>query len=300
MRRTLLSLLLASSLLLLLPGSILRAHDLEVGGVYYGLIGTRRAYVTHRGDWSTTYKGRVVIPSEISYDGHTYSVTSVGENAFAGCDELTYVQLPSTVKSISPCAFLGCSGLRQVSVPETILVFNSCAFTGCTSLQQITLPRHAEFIDSLTFYCCASLKSIVLPHRIRKVCQGALEHLPALTDLYCFSSIPPTAEQGAFTPSDQQRCTLHGPAESVDLYRGSLLWRDFYNIVPLSNTDYTRQKYQRGDVNDDGQIDNEDLALMRRLIVRLPDNEAVRWAADINADGTVNAVDYVPLAKKLK
>jgi len=278
------------------------AYDVEKNGVYYGLIGTRWAFVTFSGleEDAVKYTGRVVIPSQISHGGHTYSVISIGENAFAGCDGLTTVQLPSSVRAVSACAFLGCSGLRQVTLPEGIQVFASCAFTGCTSLQQITLPRHAEFVDTLTFYCCASLKSVILPHRIRTVCQGAMEHLPALTDLYCFSSVPPVAERGSFTLSDQQHCTLHVPAEAVAMYQESPLWSDFYRIVPLSDTDYTKQNYHRGDVNDDGQIDADDLALLRRLIVRLPDNVSVRWAADINADGIVNAVDYVTLAKKLR
>ena len=277
------------------------AYDIEKNGICYGLIGTRLAFVTHYGleNDAKKYSGRLVIPSHISHNGHIYSVVSVGENAFAGSDELISVQFPSTLRALSACAFLGCTGLRQVYLPESIQHFSSCVFTGCTSLQQITLPRRTEIIDTLTFYCCASLESIVLPHRVRMVCQGALEHLPSLTDLYCFSSVPPLAEPGAFTLSDQQHCTLHVPAEAVAMYRESPLWSDFYRIVSLTDADYVGQNYQRGDINDDGQVDADDLALLRRVIVRLPDDAAVRWAADVNADGIVNAVDYVTLAKKL-
>lgn len=281
------------------------AYHVEKGGIYYNLIGTRRAFVTHS-EWQTDgngpskpYIGRVVIPSQISHDGRIYTVVSVGQNAFAGCEGLTSVQLPSTVRAVSACAFLGCTSLRQVSMPATILSINPCSFTGCTSLQQISLPRHAEIVDTLTFYCCVSLKSIVLPYSVRMVCQGAMEHLSALTDLYCFSSEPPVAEHGAFTLSDQQHCTLHVPADAVDLYRSSPRWSDFYRIVPLSDADYKKQSYQRGDVNDDGLVDADDLVLLSRLIVRLPDYSGLRWAADINGDGIVNAVDYVSLAKKL-
>ena len=277
---------------------IIHAYDAEVDGIYYGFMSTRWAYVTHA-DWSISYAGDVVVPAQVSYGGHTYEVMSVGPNAFAGCDELTSVQLPPTVRAVSDCAFLGCTALRQVSLPQTIQAFGCFAFTGCTSLQQITLPRHTALVDSLTFYCCASLRTLVLPHRIRTVCQGALEHLPALTDLYCFSTVPPMTEPGAFTLSDQMHCILHVPAESVALYQESPRWSDFYRIVPLSDADYTAQNYQRGDINDDGQIDTEDLALLRRLIVSLPDDASVRWAADINADGIVNSVDFVTLAKKL-
>lgn len=276
------------------------AYDVEVGGVFYGIIGSHRAYVTHAdivpesgGKYAKEYSGTVVVPSQIRYNGRNYTVISIGENAFAGCDKLTAVRLPSTIQAVSSCAFIGCSGLRQVTLPATIQAVGSCAFTGCTSLRQITLPRHAEIVDSLTFYCCASLTSLVLPHSVRTVCQGAFEHLLSLTDLYCFSSEPPFAEPGAFTFSDRQKCTLHVPADAVEDYLASPVWMDFKNIVPLQDKDYTGQGYQRGDVNDDGRIDADDLALMRRIIVGRPDEAYVRWAADVNADGIVNAIDFV-------
>ena len=281
--------------------NMLHAYDVEVDGICYSFIGTRLAYVTHRGMDGTSagYTGDVVIPEQISYNGRTYTVFSVGENAFAGCDGLTSVQLPSTVKAVSACAFLGCTDLRQVFLPATINAFGGCAFTACTSLQQIALPRHAEIVDSLTFYCCASLTSVVLPHRIHTVCQGALEHLPSMTSLYCFASTPPVAEQGAFTYADQQHCTLYVPKESLQLYTNSPVWSSFQHIVALSDKDYIGQNYQRGDINDDGKIDADDLALLRRVIVTLPDDSAVRWAADVNADGKVNAIDYVTLSNRL-
>ena len=52
---------------------LVHAYDVEVDGIYYGLIGTRMAFVTHPGDWSgdeeqwtKTYKGEIVIPDQIS------------------------------------------------------------------------------------------------------------------------------------------------------------------------------------------------------------------------------------------
>lgn len=297
--------LLLSHLFAFLPFCA-HAYDVELDGICYNIIGPRLAYVTHHGEWSTydgqsaamSYSGEVVIPEQIVFEGRTYDVISVGENAFAGCESLTSVHLPSSVRSLNACAFLGCTNLQQVSLTSSMRAFRSCAFTGCTSLRQVALPRHAELVDSLVFYCCSSLTSLTLPHGIRVVCQGALEHLPSLTDLYCFASIPPLAEQGAFSLPDQQRCTLHVPAEALRLYQESPLWSDFYRIVPLDDDDYMGQNYQRGDINDDGKVDAEDLELLRRIIVSMPVNSAVRWAADINGDGVVNAIDLVMLASE--
>ncbi|MBQ4229075.1 MAG: leucine-rich repeat protein [Bacteroidaceae bacterium] len=290
-------------LLLFVPCALLHAYDVEVDGVYYNIVGTSMAHVTHKGFYNNveynSYTGDIVIPEQISYKGKTYQVYMVGNSAFAGCEGLTSVLLPPTVHGVGSCAFIGCDNLRQVSFTTDIRRYGSCAFTGCTSLQEITLPRRAELIDTLTLYCCASLKSMVLYHRIRTVCHGALEHLPAMRHLYCYASEPPVAEKGAFALQDQQRCTLHVPRETLEKYMESPGWKDFYRIVALSDSDYAAQNYQKGDVNDDGKVDAEDLALLRRIVVSLPDNAAVRWAADINGDGKVNSVDYVMLASKL-
>lgn len=299
------------SFILLVPYTILHvfAYDVEVNGICYDFI-ARRAYVTHRGQWTldvsqpsltgpeSSYTGDIVIPEQITFNGRTYTVTSIGENAFAGCEGLTSVQLPPTVRAVSSCAFLGCTNLRQVSLPTGLQAIASCAFVGCASLEQITLPRHAELVDSLSFYCCTSLSSVVLPHCVRTVCQGALEHLPSLAHLYSFADMPPVAELGAFTLADQQHCTLHVPAEAVALYQQSPIWSDFCEIVALSDEDYTSQNYRRGDINDDGLVNADDLLLLRRLIVSIPTYTALRWAADVNGDGIVNAIDYVTLSKQ--
>ena len=298
MRRFLTYLLLLSSY-----AFQLYAYDVELDGIYYRVVGTRMAVVTHRGAGlvpePNSYAGEVVIPEHISYQGRTYEVRSISQNAFADCEELISVQLPSTLTAISACAFLGCPKLQEVSVPKSILAIASCAFTGCTSLRSMTLPRRAELVDSLAFYCCSSLTSLILPHRVQTICGGALEHISSMTDLYCFASVPPVAEQGSFTLRDQQKCTLHVPKASIPLYLNAFGWKDFREIVALEDAEYLKQNYQKGDINDDGRIDSEDLALLQRIIVSLPDDSSVRWAADVNADGIVNGVDFVMLQKQI-
>ncbi|MBO7120173.1 MAG: leucine-rich repeat protein [Bacteroidaceae bacterium] len=292
--------LLTSSLFLLT--SILYAYDVEVDGICYNLLGTSMAYVTYRGGdmfEPNGYSGDVVVPSHIVHNGFTYRIFNVGPSAFADCEGLTSVQLPSTVRGVSGSAFLGCTNLRQVALPSDLLGLGGSVFAGCTSLQEVSLPRRLDEVDTLMLYCCASLTSVVLPHRVRRVCQGSLVHLPSMRHLYVFASTPPTADQGAFTLKDQQHCTLHVPREALQQYKQSPIWREFYRIVVLGDADYAAHDYQRGDINDDGNVDAEDLALLRRIVVSLPDDSAVRWAADINGDGKINSVDYVLLSKSI-
>ena len=57
------------------------AHDFEVDGIFYNVSGDE-AVVTYKGssysEYSNEYSGSVVIPEIVTYNGISYSVTSIG------------------------------------------------------------------------------------------------------------------------------------------------------------------------------------------------------------------------------
>ena len=90
-----------------------RAHDAEVDGIFYNLdADNKTATVTFKGNncasYDNEYSGDVEIPETVTYDGITYSVTSLGRFCFAGCRSLTSITIPNSVTSLGDYCFEGC------------------------------------------------------------------------------------------------------------------------------------------------------------------------------------------------
>ena len=65
------------------------------------------------------------------------SVTSIGRNAFMGCDILTTITISDSVTSIGDEAFYGCSGLTSVTIPGSVTSIGSGAFSACYKLVEV-------------------------------------------------------------------------------------------------------------------------------------------------------------------
>lgn len=134
------------------------AYDFQTDGIYYGLNGEEATVV--QGD--TPYSGDVVVPSSVSYDGNTYSVTAIGEMAFESCSELTSIALPNTVAAIGYAAFYNCSSLASVSMGNSVTSIGVHAFFQCSSLVSITLPASVISIGTDAFLDCENLEEIIV------------------------------------------------------------------------------------------------------------------------------------------
>ena len=100
-----------------------RAHDAEVDGIFYNLdAANKTATVTFKGDDPSDYEysGDVVIPETVTYDGITYSVTSLGLGCFYGCSSLTSITIPNSVRSLGDCSFYKCSSLTAITIPNSV------------------------------------------------------------------------------------------------------------------------------------------------------------------------------------
>ena len=70
-------------------------------------------------------------------EGFLVSTTSIGWNAFDGCESLKAITLPEGVYSIGSHAFKGCKNLESIIVPKSVNYIGRGIFEGCTSLKRI-------------------------------------------------------------------------------------------------------------------------------------------------------------------
>ena len=90
-------------------------------------------------------------------------VTSVGDLAFFGCQNLSSVSLPSNVKTIGVRSFKECTALSHVAFPAELESIKEAAFEACSSLTGIRLPDGLKVIGNYAFYRCSNLTSITVP-----------------------------------------------------------------------------------------------------------------------------------------
>lgn len=91
---------------------------------------TTTVEVTYKDYYNGGYSGSITIPSTVTYQGRTYSVTAIGYNAFENCSGLTAVIIGNSVTSIQYYAFYGCSGLDTVTIPNSVTSIGGSAFLG--------------------------------------------------------------------------------------------------------------------------------------------------------------------------
>ena len=186
------------------------AYAFKVDGIAYNKNGDGKSvYVAYGGD----YTGPVTIPERVTYDGATYSVTSIGEFAFKDCTGLTSVTIPTSVTSIGEEAFRGCTGLTSVTIPNSVTEIGYSAFGGTpwynnqpdgvvyigkvayefkgemASGTAIYIKEGTVSISGYAFYGCTGLTSITIPNSVTSIGEFAFSGCTGLTSVTIPNSV---------------------------------------------------------------------------------------------------------------
>jgi hypothetical protein len=130
------------------------AYDFEVDGIYYNILSDTRCEVTFKNHGDSNYEGSVTIPEQVTYDGITRMVTTIGWSAFSACTNLTSVNIPNSVTLIGDYAFYKCTGLMSVSISNSITTIGEYTFNSCTSLTSVDIPNSVTSIGNRAFSDC--------------------------------------------------------------------------------------------------------------------------------------------------
>ena len=165
----------------LLCSLVASAHDFEVDGIYYNIISEESltVEVTFKGysrdDYVGEYSGSINLPAMISYEGVSYNVIHIGNDAFYGCGSLLSVTIPESVTSIGISAFSSCPSLTTVIIPASVTHIGDWAFPGCYNLTSVNIPKGVTSIGYGAFWSCRSLTSVILPDGVRSIGEKAFQ-----------------------------------------------------------------------------------------------------------------------------
>ena len=165
-------------------------------------------------------KGKTVLFSYPSASGDVTipnGVTTIGYDAFSGCNSLTSVIIPDSVTSIGSDAFENCENLESVTIGAGVTSISSDSFSGCSSLTSIevdsanqeyssdgkmllskdkttllmypsatgdvTIPNGVIEIGNYAFQDCDSLTSVTIPDSVTTIEYNAFKDCYSLTSV---------------------------------------------------------------------------------------------------------------------
>jgi len=230
-------------ILLLFSSFSALAYDCEVAGIYYNLNTTDKTASVTKGK----YNGDVTIPETIAYNNTTYSVTSIGEDAFYNCSRLTSVTIPNSVTSIGKGAFRYCPMLTSVTIPNSVTSIGDNTFIGCSGLSSVVVDKNNvkydscdncnAIIETSTNKLVGGRNNTTIPNSVTAIGEDAFYDCCGLTKLVSLAVEPPTCGYPVFEGVDKTACQLVVPDESINRYKVADQWKDFMNILGTSGVD---------------------------------------------------------------
>jgi len=122
---------------------------------------------------------KMEIPETKFVDGKERKVTTISEEAFAGMELVTEIDIPATIDSIGRYALKECDGLSTIKVNpnnKTLDSRNNCnciIFTANDSLvagcKTSTIPSSIKHIGDYAFYYCEGLKTVDIPDGVNTI-----------------------------------------------------------------------------------------------------------------------------------
>ncbi|MBC7494413.1 MAG: leucine-rich repeat domain-containing protein [Flavobacterium sp.] len=167
------------------------AQTFTFGGLNYNVTSPTTVEVAV----NSTVSGNVIVPAQVTYNSGTYSVNSIGYQAFYTCTTLTSVTIPNSVTSIGDYAFVGCSGLTSVTMPDSVTSIGAYTFQNCSGLTAVIISTSVTSIGNNVFVNCSGLTSVSIPNSVTSIGDSAFFGCSGLTSITIPNSVTSIGEQ---------------------------------------------------------------------------------------------------------
>lgn len=105
-------------------------------GLNYSVVSGNTVKVASQGK-SASLSGKIEIPSTVTNNGSSYSVTEIEGDAFIECKNITEIVVPETVTTIGGGSFAYCSSLKTLDLGSGVTTIGADLYTGLSALQTV-------------------------------------------------------------------------------------------------------------------------------------------------------------------
>ncbi|MGM9824894.1 MAG: leucine-rich repeat protein [Paludibacteraceae bacterium] len=263
---------LLSLLVLLMTTLSTYAYDFQSGDLYYNITSETTVEVTYQVyDSKTNYQGlsTATIPETVTYDGTTYSVTSIGDKAFYYCSDLTSITISESITSIKEYAFYKCTSLSSVTIPKSVISIGRYAFYFCSALTKtnytggiadwcaidfegcsvgnptytsknlyindvlvtdLVIPFGVEFIGHGAFAGCHDIQSITISSSVTQIGIAAFDDCIGLTSLSIPYSVKIIGNHAFEDCSNLSSITIPSSVTTIGVYA----FRDCSSLLSIT------------------------------------------------------------------
>ncbi len=149
-------------------------------------------------------KKDLVLPETVEYNGVTYTVTSIGNGAFAGKNGLNSIVIPNTVVLIAESAFASNWGLASIEIPASVVEIGTRAFEWAGNIAEVKFAANSQLkiLGTSAFSHAKGLKSIELPEGLTTIKNCAFADCNVLESVTIPASVTTIMEHMFDNPSN--------------------------------------------------------------------------------------------------
>lgn len=175
-------------------------YDFKYNDLYYKITDENNKYVKLVPPPTGIYSlDSLIIPGNVKYNSKSYTIRTIGRDAFRGNGYLKYIRMNRFGIDIEQYAFYKCTSLKSANL-NSVDNIDEYAFAECTSLEHVQM-MNVRKLYKYAFSNCKNLNTVLLGPSFETLSYNAFINCDKLTRVFCLASQPFTCEDGNTTPT---------------------------------------------------------------------------------------------------